>query len=228
MRAHAWITVVAAAAAVVAAAGCGSSSTSSGSGEENKTADQIFNDALSALDSQPVVHVSQTSTDSTGKAKQDATITGDAGRASITDPSGSTTIIVFTGGQAYASVGGSAFQQLTGDLQTEVSSITIHHTVGCARTEHGTLTKGSISTVNGKRVIAIMDDGKAPGATPGTVDVALDGPPLPVHIEQTGPATAGGSLACGHSPQSSVTAQTIDFDYPGGNVTITAPPAASS
>jgi hypothetical protein len=227
MQKQAWFGAIAAIAAVIAAAGCGSGSTSSGSGEEGKTADQIFSDALSALDAQQVVHISQTSTDSTGTFKEDALVTGDAGRASITDPSGATTLLVLAGGAAYGSQGGSPFQQLTGDLLTQVSSITIHQTARCARTEHGTLTKGSISTVNGKRVIAIVDDGKAPGATPGSVDVALDGPPLPLHIEQTGAATPGGSLSCGHTSQSTTMSVKIDLDYPSGSVTITAPPVGA-
>ena len=226
MRAQARIEAVAAAVAVIAASGCGSSSTSSGPGEEGKTADQILSDALSALDAQQDVHISQTSTNSTGTFKEDALITGDGGRASITDPSGMTTVIVVTGGAGYVSQGGGPFQQLSGDLLTQVSRITLHQTVRCARTEHGTLTKGSISTVNGRRVIAIMDDGKAPGATPGTLDVALDGAPLPLHIMQTGAATPGGSLSCGHTAHSTVRAQTIVLDYPSGSVTITPPPTA--
>ena len=229
MRARGWREVIAVAVGVVALAACGSSSTSSGSGEETKTADQIFADALAALDSQPAAHIAQTSTDSTGTFKEDALVTGDAGRATITDPTGATIEIVVTGGSAYASQGGGPFQQLTGELLTQVQSVTIHKTVSCARSEHGTLTKGSISTVNGKRVIAITDDGKAPGASAGTVDVALDGTPLPVHIAQTGPPTAGGSLACGHtSSQSTTKSQTIDLDYPGGGVTITAPPVSAA
>lgn len=229
MRQRTWVGVAVSAALAIGLGACGSSSTTSGgaNGEENKSADQVFTDALDALNGVAVVHLVQSSTDSSGVTKIDGTITGDAGRATATDPSGTATVIVVTGGAAYVSQGGSAFQQLTGDLVTQVSSITIHQTVSCGRTEHGGLTKGSVSTVNGKRVVAIVDDGKAPGASPGTVFVALDGPPLPVRIQQTGPITAGGSLACGRTSGSTVTAQMIDLDYPSGSVTIT-PPAVSS
>ena len=218
-----WVGVAVSAALAIGLGACGSSSTTSSSGEENKSADQIFSDALDALNGVAVVHLAQSSTDTSGVTKIDGTITGDAGRATATDPSGTATVIVVTGGSVYVSQGSSGFQQITGDLATQVSSITIHQTVSCGRTEHGGLTKGSVSTVNGKRVIAIVDDGKAPGASPESVFVALDGPPLPVRIAQTGPTTAGGSLACGRASGSTVTSQTIDIDYPSGSVTITPP-----
>jgi hypothetical protein len=218
-----WIAAIGAVA--VAGSACGSSSTSSGSGEENKTADQIFSDAISGFGAQQVVHLVTASKDSTGTTQSDATITQNTGRATLTDPSGTVTILIVTGGAAYASVGSSGFQTLSGDLLTQVSSITVKQTASCAGKEHGALTKGSISTVNGKRVIAIVDDGKTPGASPGTIFIALDGTTLPVRAEQTAPTTPGGSLACGHSPQSKTTSQTIDFDYPSGSVTIT-PPAS--
>ena len=217
------ILIGATAALVVA---CGSGSTSGGSGEDSKTADQIFNDAVTAFGQQQALHVKTTVKDSTGTTVEDSLLSQDSGRATITDPSGTVTTIVVTGGSAYGSVGGGGFQQLTGDIATQVSGITIKQTAACAGSEHGGLTKGSISTVNGKRVIAILDDGKAPGASPGTLYVALDGTPLPVRVEQTGPPTTGGSLACGHgSSASTTTSQTIDFDYPSGSVTIT-PPAS--
>ena len=219
-----FLVMTTAALAVISACGSSSESNSSApSGEESKSAQQIFDDALNAFDQQQAVHFRTSSTDSSGTSKVDNLTTGDSARATVTDPSGTAVVIVVTGGKAYLSQGGSAFQPLTGDLLSQAQAITLHHTVTCVRKEHGTLSKGQISTVNGKRVIAIVDDGKAPGASPGSVEVALDGTPLPVRIEQTGANTAGGSPECGHSEKGTATSQTTDLDYPQGPVTITPP-----
>src|SRR5260370_14632929 len=125
MRQRTWVCVAVPAALAIGLGACGSSSTTSSSGEENRSADQIFSDALDALNGVAVVHLVQSATDSSGVTKIDGTITGDAGRATATDSSGTATVIVVTGGMAYASQGSSGFQQLTGDLATQVSSITI-------------------------------------------------------------------------------------------------------
>lgn len=226
MQRRTWLVMAVSLGTAIGLGACGSSSSST-SAEESKSVDQIFNDALNALNAVTQVHLSETATDSSGTSKIDAIITGDSGRATVTDATGAVTMLVFTGGAGYASQGG-AFQALDPALTTQISSITIHNTVSCARKEHGGLTKGAISTVNGKRVIAITDDGKAPGASPGTVYIALDGPPLPVQIVQNGPSTAGGSPACGHSTPSTTKNQTANLDYPAGNVSITAPPVSSA
>ena len=220
----------AAAGCVVGIAGCGSSSSSSsgttGNGEESKSAEQIFADVISSFDAQQAIHSKQTVVDSTGTTKVESILTPSAGRSTITDSGGTVTVILVDNGSAWLNQGGTGFQQLSGSDVQLVAHLTVHGTATCARTERGGLTKGAISTVDGQRVIALADDGKAPGASVGTLYVALDGPPLPVRAVQTGPSTAGGSLTCGHSGPDTTSSVTIDFDYPA-SASVTPPPAGA-
>jgi hypothetical protein len=73
---------------------------------------------------------------------------------------------------------------------------------GPALTPTGTVAKGAVSTVNGRRVVDLLVDG---GST-GDVYVALDGPPYPVRI---GFGKGG---------------QHVDFDSYGAKVALAAPP----
>ncbi|HEX6491968.1 MAG TPA: hypothetical protein VF112_00570, partial [Candidatus Dormibacteraeota bacterium] len=107
-------------------------------------------------------------------------------------------------------------------------SLTLASTVRCARVEHGTLTRGAVSTVNGQRVIAVDDDGKAPGASPATAYITVSTPARLVRVVEHGASTPGGRADCGHatSPGTPPTA-TADFDYAdwGRTVTVTPPPS---
>ena len=100
-----------------------------------------------------------------------------------------------------------------------------------SRVEHGALTKGAVSTVDGTRVIAIDDDGRAPGASPSTAYVALSGPPLLVRVVVRGATTPGGRVDCGHPANDTgppTVSATYDFAEWGAAVSITPPPNVSS
>src|SRR4029077_4718804 len=87
--------------------------------------------------------------------------------------------------------------------------------------------KGGVSTVNGKRVIEIKDDGNAPGASPNSTFVALDGPPLPVQSLQQGPTKPGGDRSCGGSDNDTTKSGTTNFDYSRPAPTVTPPPSGA-
>jgi hypothetical protein len=72
---------------------------------------------------------------------------------------------------------------------------------GPALTPTGTVTKGAVTTVNGRRVVDLLVD----GGSSGDVYVALDGPPYPVRI---GFGKGG---------------QRVDFDAYGAKVALAAP-----
>ena len=98
----------------------------------------------------------------------------------------------------------------------------------CARIEHGTLTKGAVSTVNGQRVIAVNDDGKAPGASSSTVYISASTPARLVRVVDHGATTPGGRADCGHAVSAgspSTSSASFDFGDWGGAVTVTPPPS---
>ena len=195
--------------------------------EASKSADQIFADAVAALRQVPIAHARGVGFSGDPTATVDDVSTQTTGRLTLTE-GGRTSMFVLTGGQAYAVLPTGAMK-LTGDAATEIQSFTLAAQADCTAKEHGHLTKGSTSTINGHRVIAIMDDGRAPGASVGTAYVSVDAPHLVVRTVTTLESTPGGSLSCGHD-QSSATptpgGQTLDWDYPDSVPLITAPPGA--
>lgn len=210
------------AAALVVLAACGGSGST---GTADKSADQVFTEALAAFEAQPVAHMTVAGSDSSGAVMTvDGVLTRDAGRQTATSPTEGVWISVFTGGVGYVNAHGSGFQKVPADqlASSPVSTMTVRGVADCLRTEHGGLTKGAISTVNGRQVIAIVDDGKAAGATPTTMYVSVEGSPLPVRMTATGPSTTGGRSECGSALPAGVTV-TSDFDYPSSVVTITPP-----
>jgi hypothetical protein len=218
-------------ATMAAAAACGNSTSSGGGGDESsKTADQIMLDSVAALRQAHVAHLYGHTTIGGESATIDGIVEQDSSRITVTTSS-MVIILIVSGGQAYGIQGGQAVQ-LSGDSATEIKAFTIAKAADCAGREHGALSKGATSTINGKRVIAIMDDGHAPGASTSTTYVALDGPPLVIRTVSTSATTPGGSLDCGHgssstsSTSSGSEGQTVDWDYPTDVPVITAPPGA--
>jgi hypothetical protein len=205
-----------------------SGSNSSGgdaSNEASKSADQIFNDSLAAMRQVDHVHITGTQTDGTGTYAISGDVTMTAARIDIRQ-GGSDLVIVTTGGKAYASQDGSTFVELSPQEELRAQAATLSKTLDCANTERGILTKGSITTINGIRVIAINDDGKAPGDAPNVTYVALDGSLHVVESKTFGRETPGGSAACGHSPTDSVSAAQTEYDYQAPAPVITPPPVS--
>jgi hypothetical protein len=64
----------------------------------------------------------------------------------------------------------------------------------CLAGRTGTLTNNGLTTLGGRKAIVVEAKGDRPGATPGLLYIAADGPVLPVRDVQTGPRKAGGKL----------------------------------
>jgi hypothetical protein len=218
--------------ATAALAGCGSSASPAASptagGEETHTAAQIYDDFLNDMASERSVRVTGHQVDTTGAAS-DIDVVDTQNAANITyRQAGATVYLVVTPDNVYASQSQSGpWVTPPPDLVTNARSLTLANTVRCGRIEHGGLTRGATSTINGKRVIAVDDDGKAPGASPSTVYVIVSGAPRVVRLVTHGATTPGGRPDCGHAAASGpqTTSATFDFSDWGATVTVTPPPS---
>jgi hypothetical protein len=219
--------------ATAALAACGSSGSPAASptagGEQTRSAAQIYDDFLNEMASERSVHVTGHQVDSTGAAS-DIDVVDTQNAASITlRAAGATVYLVVTPDSVYASQSQSGpWQAAPADLALNARSLTLANTVRCGRIEHGGLTRGATSTVNGQLVIAVEDDGKAPGASPSTVYVTVSGAPRLVRVVDHGATTAGGRADCGHAAASSgppTSSASFDFRDWGAQVTVTPPPS---
>lgn len=190
--------------------------------EETKSADEIAGDAVSAMEQAMSLHVSGTSTDDQGTVAVELDKTADAARQTLTDSSPGTETLVVVGGKAFDSRNG-PFHGVSADVAAQLQSLTLRRMAGCLRVEHGGYTKGAITVVNRRRTISIADDGKAPGAAPGTLFVALDAPVEVVRVAVDGPVTPGGAGRCGHPLDANVKRSAFDLDFSRPVAPITAP-----
>ena len=213
--------------------GCGSSGSSSASppsgGEETRSATQVYDDFLTDIARERSVHVTGHQVNSAGTAS-DLDVVDTQDSASITlSAAGQTLYLVVTPASVYAAQSRSGpWITAPTDLATNARSLTLASTVRCARIEHGTLTKGAVSTVNGQRVIAVNDDGKAPGASSSTVYISASTPARLVRVVDHGATTPGGRADCGHAVSAgspSTSSASFDFGDWGGAVTVTPPPS---
>jgi hypothetical protein len=160
-------------------------------GEDSKSAQEIYADMKKALRSVSsiAVHTQGTRQDTTTFTEDD---TFGIDVTHSVQSSGPTVIeTLITKRRAY--VRGGDFGSNWGLASTDPTCLMPGTRFAFDFNHVGTLTKGSASTVGGKRVIEVDDDGKAPGANALHVFVALDGPPLPVQIVQNGAPTPGGT-----------------------------------
>ncbi|MET0602897.1 MAG: hypothetical protein ABW167_12995 [Baekduia sp.] len=81
-----------------------------------------------------------------------------------------------------------------GSVRSVLSILAPKNLARCLAGRTGTLTNNGVSTLGGRRVIVVEAKGDRPGATPGLLYIAADGPVLPVRDVQTGPRKAGGKL----------------------------------
>jgi hypothetical protein len=202
-------------------AGCGSSS--SGNGVAAKSAEEIVAEAKSAADSASSVHVSGSVNNGGSAVTLDLNLASGKGASGQISQNGSTFKIVIDGASAYISgsdafyrkLGGSAAAQLLAGKWLKVATNTPEFSSFASLTNmrklldtvlvgHGTLEKGSTTTVAGQQAIAVKDKTRG-----GTLYVATDGKPYPLQIAK------GGSEA-----------GTISFDKWDEPVTIS-PPASS-
>jgi hypothetical protein len=98
----------------------------------------------------------------------------------------------------------------------------------CLPLDLGTLKNLGTQQLDGREVVVVSDRGDKPGTAPGKLYVAAEGRPLPLRIEQTGPAKPGGKgdPRCDDpESESDVVSGDLRIAY-GKSVTVTAPPDA--
>jgi hypothetical protein len=216
------ISTVAAVLAAGAIAACGSSS-SSGNGVASKSPTDILSSATNAIQSAKSVHVSGALSDAGQSIKLDLNILSGQGATGNMSQNGLSFDLIAAGKYVYINgspgfwkhFGGAAAAQLfqgkwlkapaNSSSFASLSSLTNLHSLAKALlTGHGSLSKGSTTTVNGQKVIAVTDASKS-----SKLYVATTGKPYPIEIAKTGSTT-----------------QHVDFDHYNASVSLT-PPAKS-
>lgn len=204
--------------ALLALVGCGSSS--SGNDVASKSAEEIVKEAKAAADSASSVHVSGSVNSGGSPVTLDLNLASGKGATGQISQNGSTFKIVIDGGTAYISgsdafyrkLGGSAAAQLLAGKWLKISTNTpefasfgsltnMRKLLDTVLVGHGTLQKGSTTTVGGQQAIEVKDTTRG-----GSLWVATNGKPYPLQISKTGSETGA-----------------IKFDKWDEPVTITAP-----
>ena len=205
-----------------AIAACGSSSPS-GNGVAAKSPSAILSSATTAIQGAKSVHVSGALSDGGQSIKLDLNILSGQGAKGSMSQNGLSFQLIASGKYVYIN-GSPAFWKKFGGVAAatlfqgkwlkapansssfaSLSSLTNLHSLAQALlTGRGTLSKGSTTTVNGQKVIAVTDSSKS-----SKLYVATTGKPYPIEIAKTGSA-----------------AQHVDFDNYNAPVSLT-PPAKS-
>jgi hypothetical protein len=205
-----------------AIAACGSSSPS-GNGVAAKSPSAILSSATTAIQGAKSVHVSGALSDGGQSIKLDLNILSGQGAKGSMSQNGLSFQLIASGKYVYIN-GSPAFWKKFGGVAAatlfqgkwlkapansssfaSLSSLTNLHSLAQALlTGHGTLSKGSTTTVNGQKVIAVTDSTKS-----SKLYVATTGKPYPIEIAKTGSGS-----------------QHVDFDNYNAPVSLT-PPAKS-
>jgi hypothetical protein len=216
------ISTLGAVLAAGAIAACGSSSPS-GNGVAGKSATAILSSATNAIQGAKSVHVSGALNDGGQSIKLDLNILSGKGAKGSMSQNGLSFQIIAVGKYVYINgspgfwkhFGGSAAATLfqgkwlkapanSSDFASLSSLTNLHQLAQALLTGHGSLSKGSTSTVNGHKVIAVQDTSKN-----SQLYVATTGKPYPIEIAKAGSA-----------------AQHVDFDSYDASVALS-PPAKS-
>lgn len=205
-----------------AIAACGSSSPS-GNGVASKSPSDILSSATTAIQGAKSVHVSGALNDGGQSIKLDLNILSGQGAKGSMSQNGLSFQLIASGKYVYIN-GSPAFWKKFGGAAAatlfqgkwlkapansssfaSLSSLTNLHSLAQALlTGHGTLSKGSTTTVNGHKVIGLTDASKS-----SKLYVATTGKPYPIEIAKTGSS-----------------AQHVNFDNYNASVSLT-PPAKS-
>ena len=205
-----------------AIAACGSSSPS-GNGVAAKSPNDILSSATNAIQGAKSVHVTGALSDGGQSIKLDLNILSGQGAKGSMSQNGLSFQLIASGKYVYIN-GSPAFWKKFGGAAAatlfqgkwlkapansssfaSLSSLTNLHSLAQALlTGHGTLSKGSTTTVNGHKVIAVTDSSKS-----SKLYVATTGKPYPIEIAKTGSG-----------------AQHVDFGNYNAPVSLT-PPAKS-
>jgi hypothetical protein len=179
--------------------GCGGGS-SSDNGVTSKSADQIVNAARTAADSASSVHVSGSIVTGGAPVTLDLTLAAGKGATGEISENGLKFKLIMTGNTVYISgspevyrrLGGAAAVQLLagkwlkapatgGEFASFGSLANMRTLIDSTLASHGTLAKGSTTTIAGQSAIAVTDTTKG-----GTLYVATKGQPYPLQIAKTG------------------------------------------
>jgi hypothetical protein len=201
-----------------AIAGCGGSS--SGNGVADKTPDEIVAAAKVAADAATSVHVAGSIVSNGSPITLNMELlAGKGGRGQLSEGGLSFELIqvegtVYIKGSPafYKKIGGAAAAQLlqgkwlkapakSSDFASLAQLTDLRQLVDTTLANHGKLTKGGITTINGQKAVGITDASKG-----GTLYIATTGEPFPIEITKDG--SGGGK---------------ITFDRWNKPVTLTAP-----
>jgi hypothetical protein len=180
-------------------AGCGGSS-SSGNGVESKSADQIVEAAKAASAQAKSVHINGTIRSSGKPVSLDMELLAGKGGKGKISQEGFTIQLIQVNGAVYINgstafynhVGGAAAAQLlqgkwlkapsnSGELASLAELTNLSKLIDTALASHGKLAKGTATTIEGTKAIAINDTSKG-----GTLYVAATGTPFPLEIAKSG------------------------------------------
>lgn len=185
---------------VLLVAGCGGSSSSSGNGVEAKSATQILEATKLAAAEASSVHIVGSIVSEGKPVTLDMELLAGKGGQGKIGQEGFTIDLVQTEGSVYINgsaafyrhVGGTAAAQLlqgrwlkapsnSGELASLASLTNLSKLIDTALANHGALTKGSTTKIEGQPAIAINDTAKA-----GTLYVATTGKAFPLEIAKNG------------------------------------------
>jgi hypothetical protein len=192
------ILVVSVAIGVLALAGCGGSSSN---GVASKSAEEILSTAVTAAKGASSVHLRGSVTSGGKPLALDFQLANSRGATGSMTLNGARAELVLVGGKVYlkgsadfwklvAGAQGAAAAQLLKDrwivapASGEFASLVQITDVNALMTQlsenHGTLTKGAETTVDGQKVIAVVS------SKGGTLYVATTGKPYPVQLSKSG------------------------------------------
>lgn len=183
---------------LVALAGCGGSS--GGNSIASKNAQEIVNESKRAADSASSVHVAGSLNSGSTPVTLNLNLVAGKGASGELSQNGASFKLILVGGTAYISgspafyrsLGGSAAAQLfqgkwlkasasSGEFASFSQLADMRKLIDTTLAGHGGLAKGSTTTVNGQKAIAINDTSKG-----GTLYVATTGKPYPVQLSKDG------------------------------------------
>jgi hypothetical protein len=181
----------------VVLAGCGGSS--SGNGIESKTPDQILEATKAAASTATSVHIKGSIVSAGKPVSLDMELLAGKGGKGTISQEGFTIQLVQTGGAVYINgsaafyqhVSGSAAATLlqgkwlkapanSGELASLAELTDLSKLIDAALANHGTLSKGSTTTIEGTKAVTLHDN------RGGTLYVAATGKPYPLEIAKSG------------------------------------------
>jgi hypothetical protein len=228
MRGRASFPIVLAAIAAVAISACGGSggSSSSGNGVASKSPDQILSAAVGAARNAQSVHVAGTVHNGGQTIAIDLSITSAHGTSGSIAEGNASFKLIEAGGAFYIQPNArflnefthssAAVQLLRGkwlkgspsdpSFQSFAQLTSIKSLMGSLTQNHGTLSKGSTTTINGAKAIALHS------SKGGTMYVATTGKPYPLQVSKGSGSTVGKVTFTDWNKQFSISAPSNSVD----------------